>query len=348
MAFDLISNLANLYYKDRLEELNEYSSNVSDIQSEQLFDLLREAQETEWGKKYDFKNIFSYQDFRERIPLSNASTIKQYVERMEKGEINLLWPGNIKKFLFSFNGEKLPVSDQSINETYFRGSGSLYAIYLCENPESKLFSGYFLSVGNEGEEQFMNNLSIFIRESEPFIFSLLNLPKKSEMCELSDNDIRNFINEISTEKISCFKGSPLGLLKFIEKIEKEDNSKMQFIAEAEVLFHKTTLLNSDLESLKSSIKLPVPVISYYCSPEGFIGLQDDQKDNSYLLMLDLSTFYEFLPNNSADSQPIPLEDIEPGEDYQLIITNCSGLWRYMSGGPKMRFVSKNPYRFILV
>jgi hypothetical protein len=114
------------------------------------------------------------------------------------------------------------------------------------------------------------------------------------------------------------------------------------------LFHKTTELSSNLESLKTSLKIPVPVKSYYCSPEGFIGMQDDPKDNSYLLMLDLSIFYEFLPTSSPDSQPVPLEDIEPGEDYQLILSNCSGLWRYMSGGPKLRFVSKNPYRFLLV
>ena len=350
MAFDLISNLVNLYYKDRLDELDEYCSNASDIQSEQMFDLIREAEDTEIGKKYGFKTIFSYQDFRERIPVSDSETIKQYIKRIEKGENNLLWPGITKNVLISFNEEKIPVSDQAINEIFFQGTNDLYAVHLSDNPDSKIFNGYFLSVGNDGENKFMDDISILIRGNEPFLFSLMNLPKKAEMFEMSDESIEKFLNEISTEKASCFKGSPRGLVNFIGRVEKimDKNTKLQFITEAEVLFHKTTELSSNLESLKTSLKIPVPVKSYYCSPEGFIGMQDDPKDNSYLLMLDLSIFYEFLPTSSLDSQPVPLEDIEPGEDYQLILSNCSGLWRYMSGGPKLRFVSKNPYRFLLV
>lgn len=350
MAFDLISNLASLYYKDRLNELDEYCSNASDIQSEQLFNLLREAEDTEWGKKYDFRTIFSYQDFRERIPVSDFGTLKQYIERIEKGESNLIWPGIPKSILLSFNEEKIPVSSQAIDETFFQGTNDLYAVHLREIPDSKIFGGYFLSVGNDGENKFMDKLSVLLRESETFLFSLLSLPKKSEMCEMSEENIGKFIREISTEKVSCFKGSPQGLVNFIDKTEKyrDENGNIPFMADAEILFHKTTILSSSLDSLKAGLGLPVPVLSYFCSPEGFIGLQDDPKDNSFLLMLDLSTFYEFLPASAPDTQPVPLEDIEPGEDYQLILTNCSGLWRYLSGGPKLRFVSKNPYRFLLV
>jgi len=348
MPLDLISNLASLYYKDRLEELNEYSSNASDIQSEQMFDLLREAEFTEWGRKYDYTNIFSYQDFRERIPVSSYETIKPFILRMEKGESNLLWPGIPKKILSSFNGEKIPVSIQTIEETILQGVNDLYAVHLRDNPDTKLFGGYFLSVGNDGEKAFMDEINVLLRESEPFLFSLLNLPKKYEMRDMSEESIAQFIKEISTEKISCLKGSLQGLVNFIEKTKKyrDETNKNDFMSEAEVLFNKTTALSDTLESFKSSLLLPIPVISYYCSPEGFIGMQDNPKDSSYLLMLDLSTFYEFLLTSEPDKQPIPLEDVEPGEDYNLILTNCSGLWRYKSGGPKLRFVSKSPYRFL--
>jgi hypothetical protein len=65
-------------------------------------------------------------------------------------------------------------------------------------------------------------------------------------------------------------------------------------------------------------------------------------------MLDLSTFYEFSPENGTEKDIVPLEDTDKGIDYQMILTNCSGLWRCCSEGPSIRFVSIRPYRFILL
>lgn len=350
MPLDLISNLASLYYKDRLEELKEYASNASDIQSEQLFDLLREAELTEWGKKYDFINIFSYQDFREKIPVSDAKSLEPYLKRIENGESNILWPGIPKKILKSFNGENIPVSVQSIEESHMQGLNDLYAIHLRDYPDSKLFAGYFLSVGNDGENVFFDDISTLLRENDTFLFSLLSLPKKSEMCVMTEEGIEQFIKEITTEKISCFKGSPQGLANFIEKVRiyRKEVGNLDFMSGAEVLFNRTATTSEKLEELKRTLEIPVPLKSYYCSPEGFIGMQEKVDDISYLLMLDLSAFYEFLPANSNEIVPIPLDDVELGIDYQIVITNCSGLWRYKSNGPKLKFLSKEPYRFILV
>jgi hypothetical protein len=69
-------------------------------------------------------------------------------------------------------------------------------------------------------------------------------------------------------------------------------------------------------------------------------------------MLDLSTFYEFIPRERIETatplDALPLEDVQLETDYQLVVSNCSGLWRYRWNGPLFRFVSINPYRFILV
>ena len=350
MALDLISNLVNLFFKDRIEEINEYRLNFSDIQNEQFFDLIREAEDTEWGKKYDLKTIHSYQDFRERIPLMSADDLRPYVERMEHGESNLLWPGLPKKILNSFNGSRIPVSEQALTEIFLQGINDCYAIYLQQNSDSKLFAGYFVSAGNEGEKPFLNELFTLIRENEPFLNSLFNLPKQFKKYELSGEYIENLLNEVSTEKISCFKGSPKSLVSFLSKAEayKDKDGKIPFLEDYEILFHRTTRLSADIEKERSELNLSTPVQVSYCSPEGFFGIQYEQNDCSLLLMLDLSTFYEFLPIDCVDAQPVPLEDINTGTDYQLVITNCSGLWRYASEGPGLRFVSKNPYRFLLV
>lgn len=336
MPLDLISNLISLYFNDRIEALAEYANNSADIQSEQLFNLLREAELTEFGKEHDFANIFSYQDFREKVPVSNKHSISKDLERIENGESNILWPGIPKSILTSFSGTKIPVSIQSLEENFNQGLYDLYVTYLKNNPDSNLFSGYFLTVGHEGENEVIDNISKLIRQNEVFLFSLLNLPKNLDIRDLDEDGLKGFIEEISNERISCFKGSPKSLNKFLNLSDKNISD------EAEVLFYKTATASS-VDDTISGIK----IVKYYCTPEGFFGIQDKENEDTFLLMIDLSIFYEFIDTTSEEVLPIPLEDIETGKSYQMLITNSSGLWRYYSDGPKIKFVSKSPFRFIL-
>jgi len=350
MAFDLLSNFVGLLLKDRFEEIEDFRLHASDIQSEQLFNLLREAEDTEWGKKFDFKNIFSYQDFRERLPIQKASDIRPFIERMEAGEINLLWPSAPKGLLPSLGNINLPVSVQAIEETFFQGINDSYAIHLHQNPFSKLFEGYSVTVGYSEEDSCMNGLSSLLQDNEPFISSLLNMPKRLAKDKNRKFSTIQLLKEIKDEKVSSFKGSPDCLISLLEKagLNAEKSNLKEIWPDSEIYFHKGTESTKKRIEAKSLIPKDLSYQATYCSPEGLFGIQDDPNDSAFLLMLDLSIFYEFLPVNSAFNKAIPLEGIELNTEYQMVITNCSGLWRFCSEGPTLQFVSKNPYRFILI
>jgi hypothetical protein len=348
MATDLISNFAGIITNDRFEELNDNHLYASDVQSEQLFNLLREAENTEWGIRYEFKNIISYQDFRERIPVSTYEDLQPVIKRLELGESNITWSGLPKQILSSFNKTSVPVSEQALDEVFIQGMHDNYIIHLHKKADSHLFSGYFVFVGNESESIVMDELEEFLRKNEPFILSLLDRPKYQGMIRLSDNQLKQLIKDINPDKITCFKGTPTSLQRLINLSIKNDFSTPDFILDAEVLFHRTALTSTELFKQKSGLSPAIAVQSYYCSPEGFFGIQDKKQDDSFLLMLDLSQFYEFIPVSTPEVSPIPLGDVIPGIDYQLILTTCSGLWRYKSEGPHFRFLSTSPYRFILI
>lgn len=350
MASDLITNFVGLFLKDRYQEIEDFRLQASDIQSEQLFNLLREAESTEWGCKYDFKTIFSYQDFRERLPIQKIDDLRPYLKRMQADDHNLLWPGIPKKIIHSFNNKLIPVSEQSINETFFQGINDSYAIFLHQNPESKLFSGYSVFIGEGPKEPFMRDIFNLLEENEPFIASLLNLPK--HRIEETDQDLyyNLILKEIQEEKVTNFKGSPESLLLLFQKASSTSTNTIsnQLWPDTEVLFHRSPTITSKILESKRNLPQQIAYQASYCSPEGLFGIQDDPNDSAYMLMLDLSIFYEFLPPVGEDDQAIPLEDINLNNDYQMVITNCSGLWRCRSEGPLIRFVSKAPYRFILV
>ena len=63
---------------------------------------------------------------------------------------------------------------------------------------------------------------------------------------------------------------------------------------------------------------------FFASSEMLMGRAIDGTDN-YELIPDLN-FYEFLPVD--DTRPIFLSDVEVGKDYEIILTNQAGLYRY--------------------
>ena len=62
-------------------------------------------------------------------------------------------------------------------------------------------------------------------------------------------------------------------------------------------------------------------------------------------MLDYGVYYEFLPMQHLNdpSRAVPLEGVERGVNYALIISTCNGLWRYMIGDT-VEFTSLAPYK----
>ena len=87
----------------------------------------------------------------------------------------------------------------------------------------------------------------------------------------------------------------------------------------------------------------------YNASEGFFGLQDDPNDQSLMLMLDYDIFYEFIPTDEMEKEHptvVPLEGVETGKNYAMLISTSCGLWRYLIGDTVI-FTSKNPYKFII-
>jgi len=87
----------------------------------------------------------------------------------------------------------------------------------------------------------------------------------------------------------------------------------------------------------------------YNASEGFFGLQDDLNDPNMLLMLDYDIFYEFIPVEELHKEKptiVPLDGVEKGVNYAMIISTSCGLWRYLIGDT-ITFSSTKPYKFTI-
>ena len=66
----------------------------------------------------------------------------------------------------------------------------------------------------------------------------------------------------------------------------------------------------------------------YAASEGFMAMPVELNATDYVL-LPRSLIYEFIPvDGDENARPLTLDQIEVGKDYEIIITNFSGLYRY--------------------
>ena len=84
----------------------------------------------------------------------------------------------------------------------------------------------------------------------------------------------------------------------------------------------------------------------YNASEGFFAVQDDLSSDDMLLFLDHGIYYEFIPMSefhNEDRKAIPLEEVEIGVNYAIVISTVGGLWRYIIGDT-VKFTSKFPFK----
>ena len=118
----------------------------------------------------------------------------------------------------------------------------------------------------------------------------------------------------------------------------------------EVFFHggiAFTPYRSQYERIITSDKMHY--METYNASEGFFGIQNDPTDPSMLLMLDYGVFYEFMPMDEFGTDNptvVPLEGVEVGKNYAMLISTSCGLWRYMIGDT-VKFTSVKPYKFVI-
>ena len=66
----------------------------------------------------------------------------------------------------------------------------------------------------------------------------------------------------------------------------------------------------------------------YAASESFMAVARHMGDTSYVLLPD-GGFYEFIPVNAEDeTKTLNIDQLEIGEDYEIVITNLSGFYRY--------------------
>ena len=358
----LINSILTWVMKKRIHQMELFMKYPHDVQDEVLHRLLMTARPTEFGRKYGFDEILNYNDFARQVPVHSYERLFPYVDRMMKGEQDILWPTEIKWFSKSSGttnarSKFIPVSSESLEECHFKGGKDLYCIYVNNYPQTKIFSGRGLAIGGSHQvneldptaTSFYGDVSAVIMQNLPIWAQVLRTPSL-EVALMSnwEEKIEKLARDTAKEDVTHLAGVPTWTVLLLQRIMELEQKPIQEIwPNLEVFFHGAVSFAPYRNLFKSLI--PNAGMNYwetYTASEGFFGIQDQSDSEDMLLMLDYGIFYEFIPiEDSEDESPaaIPLSEVELGKNYAMVITTNSGLWRY-NIGDTVKFTSKEPYR----
>ncbi|MCD8182943.1 MAG: GH3 auxin-responsive promoter family protein [Bacteroides sp.] len=356
--------LNKVYFTPRLKEIEQYTDHAGELQESALRRLIRSAARTEWGKKYDYASIHTYEDFKKRLPIQTYEDIKPYVTRLRAGEQNLLWPSEIRWFAKSsgMTNDKskfLPVSKEALQDTHYQGGKDAVTLYLGQNPESRFFSGKGLILGGSHSPNLDSNHSlvgdlsaILIQNVHPLVNYMRVPSKEIALMSKFTAKMEAIANSTLHANVTSLSGVPSWMLVLIKHmLEKTSKQSLEEIwPNLEVFFHGGVAFTPYREQYKQVIQSPgMHYVETYNASEGYFGTQNDLRDPSMLLMIDYGIFYEFVPMEDIDKEnprACRLEEVELNKNYAMVISTSAGLWRYMIGDT-VKFTGKCPYKFVI-
>jgi hypothetical protein len=357
----LINSVVSWLMKKRIHQIELFLKYPCDVQSEWLKKLLNVANDTEWGRKYDFKSISNPDEFRNRVPVGDYETIKPYIIRLRQGEQNLLWYSDIKWFAKSSGttddkSKFIPVSSEALEECHFKGGKDMLSIYCNNNPDTQLFNGKGLALGGSHQisdfnnESYYGDLSAIIIQNLPWWAEFMRTPNLSiTLMDKWEHKIEKMADVTKDEDVTNISGVPSWTLLLLKRILEKTGKQnlLEVWPNLELFMHGGVSFTPYREQFKKLI--PSDKMNYfetYNASEGFFGIQDRNYADDMLLMLDYGIYYEFIPAEDFESdnpKTLTLGEVEAGKNYALVISTNAGLWRYKIGDTII-FTSLNPHR----
>jgi hypothetical protein len=351
-----ISGLARL----RLWSIEQWVNDPVTAQFALWQHLLTEGQHTDFGRQFGFSKIQSLADFKKAVPVQEYDDLKPFIDRMLKGEENVLW--NTPVFWFakssgttSDRSKFIPISDESLKDNHYRASKDVLSFYYAAHPDSDLLTGKALVIGGSHQINGANgavqygDLSAVILQNSPFWSNWIRTPDLSIMLmDEWEEKIEALAQSTIHENVTSMAGVPTWLIVLLKRIlELTGKATIKEVwPSLELYMHGGVSFVPYRQQFERLIGAPINYLEMYNASEGFFAAQDEIGAEGMLLMCDHGIFYEFIPAEEfGKSHPltVQLNEVEVGKNYAPVITTNGGLWRYLIGDT-VQFTSLKPLR----
>jgi len=359
---------------------NRRKATIHQQQKKTLAKLLAKARYTEFGEKYNFDELLStilfgekgsfYEQYKKSVPVYDYNAIfKEWWHRSLDGEKDICWPGRIKYYALSSGTSEaatkhIPVTkamSKAIQKTSIRQILSLG--HYKELPDDLYEKGFLMLGGstnlNNQDSHYEGDLSGITASQIPAWFRPYYKPGEKIA---SEKDWGLKLEEITLKAhewdIGFIVGVPAWIQLLMEKIISHYKVKTihDIWPNLQVFAHGGVSFEPYRKGFEKLLARPLIYINTYLASEGFIAYQNRPNAQGMELVLDNGLFYEFVPFNqdNFDSEgtllPSPetlmVDQVEEGKEYALLLSTCSGAWRYLIGDT-LKFVDKSKAEIVI-
>lgn len=325
-------------------------SNIIKVQNRILQKFTSFASHTQFGKQHDFRNIRTYEDFVEHVPLTSADDYVPFMEQAKRGEADITWPGTCDRFALSAGTtgapKTFPLTKDRIksDQVFLR---RVVLSYLKQFPRNTLqvFGPQLSFPGNvNGDPEYPG--STFGEVSGHLALTSPGLLSRLQLISAEDGVSMDFGRKLDValerglkSDLRVITALPSVMVRYFQLALKRTGK--QHISE---IWPNLCLLISGGEPLpKFRAHLEklcegqdqLHFIENYGSSEGYFAFNSDQDREDMKLIVDNNVFYEWIPNPSRDAkellkqEAVPTWEVEAGQEYGMVVTSNSGIWRYV-------------------
>lgn len=350
------------YFSLRKKRIESIRNQSQQNQKKWLGYFTKNGSETSFGKDHYIQEKMPYNEFADAVPVHNYNTLFPYIERVMKGEPNVLWNTPIHWIAKSSGTTEskskfIPVSRESLWKNNYLSAQDTLTAYMLLFPKNHFFSGKGLALGGCFQEMppdspvQIGDISAVLLKNMPKIGDIVKASNRNMLLHNDWNEkLPGIAKSCYRQNVTSISGVPswmLLILKEVLELSGKNNIK-EVWPNLELFMHGGVAFAPYIEEYKRLIPGDSTFyMNMYNASEGFFGFQDQIENDDLLLLTDNTVFYEFIPVSEVgilDQKPVPLTDVRVGENYAIVITTAGGLWRYVIGDT-IHFTSTEPYRF---
>ena len=353
------SIVAKILAKNIYNKTQQWAKNPVATQEKVFSELIQNARQTHFGKDHNFSAITTIADFQKQVPVRDYEELKPYIDRMVKGEEDVLWKGKpiyLAKTSGTTSGAKyIPLTKESM-PFHIEAARNAILHYIHETGNAKFVDGkmIFLQGSPILEEKNgikLGRLSGIVAHYVPKYLQRNRMPSWETNCiEDWETKVNAIVEETYDENMMVISGIPSWVQMYFEKLKEKGQKPVGEIFKNFNLFiYGGVNYEPYRAKFEDLIGKRVDSIELFPASEGFFAYQDTQKEKGMLLLLNSGIFYEFIKSEDffKDSpKRYTIGEVELGVNYVLIISTNAGLWSY-NIGDTVQFTSLAPYRVIV-
>lgn len=342
-------------------------------QAKELKKLLTKAEFTAFGEHYGFSKLLNetnvVESFQKTVHTHDYNSMfKKWWHRALNGEGFVCWPRKVKYFALSSGTSEsaskyIPVTSDMLKAIKKTSIRQLVSMTRYNFPKEHFERGVLMLGGstnlNYNGVYYEGDLSGIQAKNIPFYLNYFSKPGKRISQERDWNiKLDEIVKNAPNWDIALMIGVPAWVQILFERIIKEYNVNNihDIWPNLEVYVHGGVYIAPYKKGFEKLLGRPIIFLDSYLASEGFIAYQSREGTDSLMLVLDNGIFFEFVPFNehNFDSEGILRENpetlhignVQEGVEYALLLSTCSGAWRYLIGDV-VKFTSLEHHEIII-